>query len=391
MADVNDLFLFGDDFDAIIDILEAEEVVQEQFSEAVNEVQNSRLICDLCKKTYKSKGGLKRHTSLKHQEDSARQDEEKSETFTAEILANMVDEVKLKLADNKVFPKGLRDELRSYVFVKLGEQTLEFCELRKTYEGLVKNGDAEKFYTKFYSAVPLNAMKYFEGLSRNAATLLSTKVADRMLSYSKEKAATSTPNLEATNVPLLEQEMAGLQYLGGYVLHKLHNKHVNSKISKSAESEQAISLLKAGKCKDEAENVKDTQKLINCLNRGGLWSITKSAQTIFLRTENYFRAATAKSGLQSIDINSIIMKSINDVATVSAYNTLVSDSELVICKNVGKDVLQNIVSLFVRVRSFSFAKDVIQKHKMKAKQVKAKALRKEITRANNDCGKERQP
>lgn len=85
------------------------------------------------------------------------------------------------------------------------------------------------------------------------------------------------------------------------------------------------------------------------------------------------------------------MKSINDVATVSAYNTLVSDSELVICKNVGKDVLQNIVSLFVRVRSFSFAKDVIQKHKMKAKQVKAKALRKEITRASNDCGKERQP
>lgn len=39
MAEVNDLFLFGDDFDAIIDILEAEEVEQEQFSEAVNEVR----------------------------------------------------------------------------------------------------------------------------------------------------------------------------------------------------------------------------------------------------------------------------------------------------------------------------------------------------------------
>lgn len=125
----------------------------------------------------------------------------------------MVDEVKIKIADNKVFPKGLRDELRSYVFERLGEQTLEFCELRKTYEGLLNNGDAEKFYTKFYSTVPLNAMKYFEGLSRNAATLLSTKLADRMLAYSKEKTVTSAPGFKPGTVSLSDQEMAGLQYL----------------------------------------------------------------------------------------------------------------------------------------------------------------------------------
>ena len=38
MADANDLFFFGDDIDAILDILEEEEDLDEQFREAVDEV-----------------------------------------------------------------------------------------------------------------------------------------------------------------------------------------------------------------------------------------------------------------------------------------------------------------------------------------------------------------
>ena len=38
MADGNDLFFFGDDFDAILSILEEEEELDEQFREAADEV-----------------------------------------------------------------------------------------------------------------------------------------------------------------------------------------------------------------------------------------------------------------------------------------------------------------------------------------------------------------
>jgi hypothetical protein len=38
MADINDLFFFGDDFDAIFDILEDEEELEEQFTEAASVV-----------------------------------------------------------------------------------------------------------------------------------------------------------------------------------------------------------------------------------------------------------------------------------------------------------------------------------------------------------------
>ena len=38
MADTNDLFFFGDDFDAILGILEEEEQLDKQFREAADEV-----------------------------------------------------------------------------------------------------------------------------------------------------------------------------------------------------------------------------------------------------------------------------------------------------------------------------------------------------------------
>ena len=43
MADVNDLFFFGDDFDAVLDILEIDEELEEQFIEAVDEVSMRKL------------------------------------------------------------------------------------------------------------------------------------------------------------------------------------------------------------------------------------------------------------------------------------------------------------------------------------------------------------
>lgn len=226
-------------------------------------------------------------------------------------------------------------------------------------------------------------MKHFEGLSRNAATLLSTKVADCMLAQSKESVEIHTC---ASLAKLSDEEKAGLQYIGGYVLHKLHNKHVNAK--KSSESEQAISLLKAGKLKDQT--AASEQRLTTSLNRGGLWTITRKAQSVFERTEHYFREATSHTDLKNIPIASVISRSIHDVEVVGAYNAMLSDSELMVDSNVAKDILHNIIRLYVRVRSFSFAKDIVQKHKIKLKQLKSKALRKDISRSSTENEQERQ-
>lgn len=311
-----------------------------------------------------------RHTAAKH---SPQLNDETREAFTPIILEQIVMNVLSTLQANKIFSASMRKEFCSYTFERLQEDTVEFCELRTLYEAFMKHRNVEKFYGSYYTKVPLNATRYFKGLTRNAATLLSTKVADGLIGHGKKEASVKT-GTEYQPVSLSEKEKAGLQYVGGYVLHKLHKKH---SMPSTQESQQAMAILKAGKCETETES----QKLVSSLNRGGLWSITNAAHNIFLKTEHYFRQSTSTSGLRKVDIVYIAEKSMHDCDIISNFNLLLSDAELNTESRVHKDVLHSIVALYVRVRSFSFTRDIVQRHKVQEKQVKSKALRKEISRS----------
>lgn len=99
----------------------------------------------------------------------------------------------------------------------------------------------------------------------------------------------------------------------------------------------------------------ENHKLTSSLNRAGLWAITKPAQTVFIRTEKYFRFLTSNYPVTGIDINEIRSKSTNDSEVLTAFNCIKANSELKVDDRVAKDVLQNIIHLYIRVRSFSFA------------------------------------
>ena len=106
-----------------------------------------------------------------------------------------------------------------------------------------------------------------------------------------------------------------------------------------------------------------------------LWSITEPAQKFFFKTEHYFGLFTSEAGLSKVDFANITNKSINNCDVLSNYHLLLSASELPPESHVSKDILQSIVNLF------SFAKAIIQHHKIKAKQTKSKSLHKEINRS----------
>ena len=121
----------------------------------------------------------------------------------------------------------------------------------------------EKFYGTYYATVAAKSTQFISGISRNAATLLATKVADCLLAYSKEQKH-STESSHHIETVLSDKEKAGMQYLGDYVLHNLHKKHGRTN---SVESQQAMAILKAGKL----ESITDaSQKLVSALNRGNL-------------------------------------------------------------------------------------------------------------------------
>lgn len=296
------------------------------------------------------------------------------------VLAEIVNDAVKNVKENKVFNADLRDELKHYEYGQLTE-TEKFSAFKILFEGYLKNGDREKFYGKYYAQVPLKSTSFFRGLSRHAATLLAIKVADSMLAHCKRMKSSPDNSVLPSKS---EKETAGLQYLGGYAWHNLHKKCARKF---SNESQQAMAILKAGKLKYGS----DSQKLVSSLDRGGLWPMTESAQNIFFRTEHYFRQSTLRGAhsLQRVDIAGIAQKSVSDSDVVSNYQTMVSDAVLVPTKNVSKDVLDSIVNLYIRVRSFSLAKDTIQHFKINAKQAKGKALRKEIQRSCDEQTQER--
>ncbi|XP_015775483.1 PREDICTED: uncharacterized protein LOC107353659 [Acropora digitifera] len=132
--------------------------------------------------------------------------------------------------------------------------------MKALFEGYAKNGNTEKFYGAYYAQVPLKSTTFFPGLSHNAATLLATKLADGMLSYCNDLKSVTNKS-QSSKTALSEKENAGLQYVGGYVLHKLYKKFARKSLP---ENQQAMAILKAGKLEQDTE----TQKLVSILNRG---------------------------------------------------------------------------------------------------------------------------
>ena len=105
-----------------------------------------------------------------------------------------MNDTKIRITDHRdVFANTFREEIKCYQF-NINEESTEFAEIQRLYQGLIKKGNAEKLYAKYYAEIALNSTKYFEGMSRNAATLLSTKLADRLLNHAKQSLLSNSAN-----------------------------------------------------------------------------------------------------------------------------------------------------------------------------------------------------
>ena len=140
-----------------------------------------------CGKKYKTKGGYERHQATKHSERTSLH-----VPFSGTVLDDIVKNVLQNLMENKTHSEVLRLELGSYTWQSLSEDGQEYKHIQMLFEGYSKNGSVEKFYAKFYSTTAVNSVKYFTGLSRNAATLLAMKLADNMLVYCNKFSRGST-------------------------------------------------------------------------------------------------------------------------------------------------------------------------------------------------------
>lgn len=115
------------------------------------------------------------------------------------------------------------------------------------------------------------------------------------------------------------------------------------------------------------EIVDVSQKFVFCFSCGVLWGIIKVVEKIFLQVEKYFRLLICNGLILKINIEKIMLELCSDLEIIVVFNILLVNFELRIDKYVVKDVLQNILDLYIRVCFFFFVKDIVQCYKIQIK------------------------
>ena len=136
------------------------------------------------------------------------------------------------------------------------------------------------------------------------------------------------------------------------MFHKLHKKLKNSKNWKRKDHQEAIGILEAGRASFTSTN------LVSSLNRGGLWQISLTVQKLFLLTEKYFRLKTRDEKQRIINTKQIVKELMNFSYVKEFFNEIVSQADLTASDEVIKSTLFSVLTLYVRVRAFSYAKDI---------------------------------
>ena len=266
-----------------------------------------------------------------------------------------------------VYCEKIVDDINSYVMDPTAASVLA------DYLNSVKMASVENLYNRLFNDIMKQSRKYFL-LPEKASKVLAIHFVELIITSRNKKEIVD----EITTKILTEKEIAGLQYLGGYVLRKLFMTLKTTK-SDSKCSQQAIDILLTAKSTNED---RPTETYVDKLSRGGLWVITQDMEKVFVLAEKYFCVQTATKGLRKIDTEKLVDNLINFPPLALTFNHIVSDSNTCIDKEIEVSTLSSILTLYLRVRSFSSAKDLVALSKRKLDG--GKSLRKSIKQASKN-------
>jgi hypothetical protein len=164
-----------------------------------------------------------------------------------------------------------------------------------------------------------------------------------------------------------------LSYVTGYVLQSLYRKSKNSKHWNSPRSQELQFLLQSLKLEETKED-----QYIQSLSRGGLWTPNETIKNIAKTTELMFRQHLKLNKSASVPTDKVVDQVLATPAVTSLWENIIADLDSQISSECNKLALENFIKLYVQVRSFSYARDIVSKYKLKEKALRSKALRKEL-------------
>ena len=113
------------------------------------------------------------------------------------------------------------------------------------------------------------------------------------------------------------------------------------------------------------------QNLVSTLNPEELWTITEDMQKILRVVETYFTIQVDKNFIINIPVDDVFeLKNFSHIKAF--FNDIVSSAEIKATSAVSKNVPFSIIKLNIKVRTHSFAQDILQKKKSKIKEAMQK-------------------
>ena len=119
--------------------------------------------------------------------------------------------------------------------------------------------------------------------------------------------------------------------------------------------------------------------------RGGLWKVSNDTQKIFQICETAFQKNKNEvMKYHQIDISDLCQKLLKNSSVQSHYYNIYSSINPKVSKENAVNLLEELMLLYLRIRSHSFSKDSKETYKMKSKKSKEHSLRTTIKKASID-------
>ena len=281
-------------------------------------------------------------------------------------LKSLIEEVSRTLSMDQCYPDNILKEI--------GDFSFDYNKIISITDHIVKiidsNPNHEVAMPKLYKLFA--TLDVFPGLSPMASRLLGSEISMSVLAYLENPDILS----KGLTVPLFtefsERELHSLVYVAGSVFGTLYRRFRFSARQKS-DLVKFLPVLLAGKS-DKSLGI---HKLVDAKDRGGLWRVTIPVVELFKRAEQYF-VVYSSHWSKRFDTDAVVQVLMEDSQILSSFRLLLEESSLKVVEEDSLNLLDKILTLFLRIRYFSYAKSKIDTYKAKQRKGKGKALRKQL-------------
>ena len=285
----------------------------------------------------------------------------------------------MKLSKDLCYPESIRKEFSDFSMTYE-----EVLHLSKAIEDVVDrfSEDFDKFYPMFYAVVSRKGGLF--KLTRNCCMLLGMELANQIIASIvgiKNTGPADILHFNTNLITLNEKEKNALAYLSGYVCGTLYRRICRAGKGKTEQRTSFLAILLATKIENDNSASK---QLVNIRNHGGLWSVCDDAVMIFHVAETLFVKTTAQGG-NKIEGKSMVDKLLVSPVIQSCMSSICKSTELNINPEMRSNPLEHMLTLFIRVRAFSYAKDKKQAFKRMQKKTRERSLRTEMKKCSTTC------